>query len=100
MLLRGGWREGADDDEAEESCREGGEDGEVGVSVLRRQVVGDPLRVPEDGDEGSGADSGGGSGGGGAARIERGEDDRRKRRGVDGVGVDGFLQNGFGAERL
>ena len=57
-------------------------------------------RVPEDGDEGAGEDAGDGGGGGGAAPVERGEDDGRERGGVDGVGVEGFLEDGFGVEAL
>ncbi len=33
-------------------------------------------------------------------RVERGEDDWGERGGVDGVGVEGFLEDGFGVEAL
>ena len=65
--------------------------GEVGV---------DEGRVPEDGDEGAGGDGGDGGGGGGAAPVEGGEDDGGERGGVDGVGVEGFLEDGLGVEAL
>ena len=53
-------------------------------------------RVPEDGDEGSGEDAGDCGGGGGASPVEGGEDDWRERGAVDGVGVEGFFEDGFG----
>ena len=57
-------------------------------------------RVPEDSDEGPGEDAGDGGGGSRATPIEGSEDDGRERGGVDGVGVEGFLEDGLGMQAL
>ena len=99
--MGGGGRRGeeADGDEAEEGGEEGGEDG-VALGKDGGQVGVDEGGIPEDGDEGAGGDAGDGGGGGGARPVEGGEDDRGQGGGVDGVGVEGFLEDGFGMEAL
>ena len=95
----GGWGEEADGDEAGERGDEGGEDG-VAVANDGGEVGVDEGSVPEDGDEGSGEDAGYRRAGGGAAPVEGGQDHRSERGRVDGVGVEGFLEDGFGVQAL
>ena len=97
--FRGAWCEQADGDEADETGEECGEDG-VAVGENGGEVGVDEGAIPEDGDKGPGEDAGNGSGGGGAAPVERGEDDRGERSGVDGVGVEGFLKDGLCVQAL
>ena len=56
--------------------------------------------VPEDGDEGACEDAGDGGGGGGPLPVEGGEDDRGESYAVDGVGVEGSLEDRLGAKGL
>lgn len=50
-------------------------------------------RIPEDRDERTDRDAGYGGRGGGSTPEESGEDDRGEGSGVDGVGVEGLLED-------
>ncbi len=97
MFQSGRRGEEADDEEAEERGDQRREDG-VALAYRRGEMRCDG--VPGDGDDGAYSDAGYGCGGGGTLPEEGREDDWGEGGGVDGVGVEGFFEDGLGTERL